>query len=339
MLAFGVGTLPNLLLAGLLAARLQAYAMKPGVRVACGLLILGFGVWGLLGVLGLAQQVLADERLAPMTAAQRGAAMSDPGGAAVDLDLPVSGMSCAACATRIEKVLNRLPGVSASVNLATEHALVSIAGEATTPQQIVAAIGKAGFSVPPQTLELAIAGMSCAACSTRLEKMLNRLPGVDAVVNLASERATVRYLPGVVAPALLIATIERAGFTGRLADDRSQADEKAAKIASERAELRRFWISAAADAAAGRANADHVRWRAHAHQDFLPRWLQLLLATPVQFWIGWRFTMAPGRPCAVAVPTWTCWSRSAPAWLTASAWSSPCRVLPACMSISRPRRQ
>ncbi|KFB74109.1 MAG: hypothetical protein AW09_000609 [Candidatus Accumulibacter phosphatis] len=58
MLAFGVGTLPNLLLAGLLAARLQAYAMKPGVRLACGLLILGFGIWGLLGVLGLAPQVL-----------------------------------------------------------------------------------------------------------------------------------------------------------------------------------------------------------------------------------------------------------------------------------------
>lgn len=58
MLAFGVGTLPNLLLAGLLAARLQAYAMKRGVRLACGLLILGFGIWGLLGVLGLAPRVL-----------------------------------------------------------------------------------------------------------------------------------------------------------------------------------------------------------------------------------------------------------------------------------------
>ncbi len=68
--------------------------------------------------------------------------------------------------------------------------------------------------LPPQTLELAIAGMSCAACSARLEKMLNRLPGVDAVVNLATEQATVRYLPSVVAPALLIATVKRAGFTG-----------------------------------------------------------------------------------------------------------------------------
>ena len=53
MLAFGLGTLPNLLLAGLLAVRLKAYAALPLVRWAAGLLVLGFGVWGLLGVLRL----------------------------------------------------------------------------------------------------------------------------------------------------------------------------------------------------------------------------------------------------------------------------------------------
>ncbi|HNC21574.1 heavy metal translocating P-type ATPase [Accumulibacter sp.] len=143
--------------------------------------------------------------------------------------------------------------------------------------------------LPPQTLELAIAGMSCAACSARLEKMLNRLPGVDAVVNLATEQATVRYLPSVVAPALLIATVKRAGFTGRLADDRSQAEEKARKRASEQAELRRLWISAALTLPLAAQMLSMFDSDVHAHQDFLPRWLQLLLATPVQFWIGWRF--------------------------------------------------
>ncbi len=145
------------------------------------------------------------------------------------------------------------------------------------------------LDLPPQTLELAITGMSCAACSARLEKMLNRLPGVDAVVNLATERATVRYLPGVVAPALLIATVERAGFTGRLADNRSQTDEKTRKRASERAELRRFWISAALTLPLVAPMLAMFNPGADAHQDLLPRWLQLLLATPVQFWIGWRF--------------------------------------------------
>ena len=55
---------------------------------------------------------------------------------------------------------------------------------------------------PQQILELGIEGMTCAACSTRLEKVLNRLPGVEAAVNLAAERARVRYVPGVAGPAV-----------------------------------------------------------------------------------------------------------------------------------------
>lgn len=72
------------------------------------------------------------------------------------VDLPISGMTCAACAARIEKVLNRLPGVQASVNLASERARVELAPDTTSPKQVVASIEKAGFSVPQQTLELAI---------------------------------------------------------------------------------------------------------------------------------------------------------------------------------------
>ena len=160
------------------------------------------------------------------------------------LDLPISGMTCAACAARIEKVLNRLPGVEASVNLAAERARVEVSSSETTAQQVVAAIEKAGFAVPPQTLELGIEGMTCAACAARIEKVLNRLPGVEAAVNLASERARVRYVPGVADAGKVVAAIERAGFKGRVADDRSREEEKARKEALYRAELRRFWISA-----------------------------------------------------------------------------------------------
>src|ERR1035437_110776 len=108
------------------------------------------------------------------------------------LDLPLSGMTCAACAARIEKVLNRLPGVAASVNFASEHFRIDVSSSETTAQQIVSTVEKAGFGVPLQTLELGIDGMTCAACATRIEKVLNRLPGVEAAVNLASERARVR---------------------------------------------------------------------------------------------------------------------------------------------------
>ena len=215
--------------------------------------------------------------------------MSEPATDSVRLDLPVSGMTCAACSTRLEKLLNRLPGVAASVNLASEHALVEITGQETNARQVVAAIEKAGFSVAPRTLQLAIEGMTCAACSTRLEKLLNRLPGVEAVVNLASERATVRYLPGVVAPSLLVATVERAGFSARLADERSRDDEQARKKASQQAELRRFWIAAALTLPLAAQMLTMFEVGTDHPPDLLPRWLQLGLATPVQFWLGWRF--------------------------------------------------
>ena len=137
------------------------------------------------------------------------------GGLAARLDLPISGMTCAACAARIEKVLNRLPGVEASVNLAAERARVDLQAGETTAQQVVAAIEKAGFGVPPQTLDVGIEGMTCAACAARIEKVLNRLPGVEAAVNLASERARVRYVPGVADAAKVVAAIERASGSGK----------------------------------------------------------------------------------------------------------------------------
>ena len=92
--------------------------------------------------------------------------MSEP--ADVRYDLPVSGMSCAACAVRLEKVLNRLPGVDAKVNFATEKARITATPDGTPAADILGAIRKAGFDVAPQVLELGIGGMSCAACAARI---------------------------------------------------------------------------------------------------------------------------------------------------------------------------
>ncbi|HPT50538.1 MAG TPA: heavy metal translocating P-type ATPase [Accumulibacter sp.] len=144
-------------------------------------------------------------------------------------------------------------------------------------------------SNPLQRIELAIEGMTCASCSTRIEKQLNRLPSVEAAVNLASERASIRYTPGLVDPAQLLAAIERAGFRGRLVDDRWQADEKARKRAAWQADVRRFWIAAALTLPLAAQMPFMFDLEASSHHDLLPRWLQLVLATPVQFWIGWRF--------------------------------------------------
>ncbi|NMG45823.1 heavy metal translocating P-type ATPase, partial [Aromatoleum toluvorans] len=205
------------------------------------------------------------------------------------LELPVAGMTCAACAARIEKVLNRLPGVTASVNLAAEKARVTFADASSNPDQVVAAIRKAGFDVPQASLELAISGMTCAACATRLEKVLNRLPGVDATVNFATERASLRYQPGLVAPETVREAVRRAGFEGVETGIAAREQQRLRQAQAWQAEMRRFWIAVlltlpllaqmplmfGADAAAG--------------HDLVPRWLQLVLATPVQFWIGARF--------------------------------------------------
>ena len=131
--------------------------------------------------------------------------------------LPVEGMTCAACSTRLEKVLSRQPGVAeASVNLATEVAAVSFDPSQASPHSLAQAVAGAGFKVPAQEFDLEITGMTCAACSARLEKVLAKVPGVEsASVNLATERARIEGLAGAVTLSALLAAVEQAGFTGR----------------------------------------------------------------------------------------------------------------------------
>jgi Cu+-exporting ATPase len=203
------------------------------------------------------------------------------------IELPVSGMTCAACSTRLEKNLNRLEGVSANVNLATEKARVEFDPALADPAAIAEQVRKTGFSVPVQTLDLAISGMTCAACSTRLERVLNQVPGVEARVNLATEKARLRYTPGLATPDDLVAAVARAGFAATPISEASRAEEKARKAAEYRDELRVFLIAALftlpllAQMVPMLGGAHHVEW--------MPPWLQWLLATPVQFWAGRRF--------------------------------------------------
>jgi len=205
------------------------------------------------------------------------------------LDLPLAGMSCAACAARIEKQLNKLPGVEAAVNFASERVSVRYDAAQATAAQLVDTIRKTGFDVPAATVELAIGGMTCAACAARIEKQLNKLPGVEAAVNLAAEKAHVRYVPGLADTDSLVATVVKTGFKASVSTQDTHAEEKARKLALYRQELRRFWVAAALTLPLVGQMLFMFGTGAEAHEDVLPRWLQLLLATPVQFWIGWRF--------------------------------------------------
>ena len=137
-----------------------------------------------------------------------------------------------------------------------------------------------------RVVEFSIAGMTCAACSARLEKVLNRQQGVEANVNLAAERARVR-LDGAADEAAVIAAVAKAGFTASVVDQGTRAREKARRQADYQREIRRFWISVALTLPL--VGQMFFMFGGGHHHPELPRWLQFALATPVQFWIGWRF--------------------------------------------------
>ncbi|MBF0355772.1 MAG: copper-translocating P-type ATPase [Alphaproteobacteria bacterium] len=205
------------------------------------------------------------------------------------LHLPVRGMTCAACSTRLEKVLGRLPGMDqARVNLAGEMADLSFDPEQLGPARLVEAIQKAGFSVPTEVFDLAITGMTCASCSGRLERVLAKLPGVSqASVNLATERARIEAPQGVVTTDMLLGAVDKAGFKATPAS--TSAERQAALEAQAAKEAGRDRLQLWAAILLSTPLAVPMLLDLFGPMLMLPGWVQLLLATPVQFWIGERF--------------------------------------------------
>ena len=202
------------------------------------------------------------------------------------IELPIEGMTCAACAARIEKNLNKLPGVHAAVNFANEKARVEFDTAQAKPEDLIRSVENAGFHVAPKSAQLQISGMTCAACSGRIEKALNKLPGVTASVNLATEVANVSFNPGLETVDDLVDAVVKAGYGATEISEASRAEEKRRRLAAYQAEMRLFLVSAILTLP---LLLQMVIMFAGGHGEILPRWLQLLLATPVQFWIGKRF--------------------------------------------------
>lgn len=140
--------------------------------------------------------------------------------------LPIGGMSCAACAARIERVLNRLQGVEANVNFASERARVRLQPQTSTSHEVVAAIQKLGFEVVEQNLTLELTGLSGESCAQRIEAELNALEGVHATVRFASGRAVVRYVPGLINPERIVRLIERGGYLAQVIDEGRRGAER-----------------------------------------------------------------------------------------------------------------
>ena len=203
------------------------------------------------------------------------------------LKLPIEGMTCASCVLRVERGLKSVAGVSqASVNLATESATVDASGVSLAALQ--AAIENAGYAVATRQHALRIQGMTCASCVARVEKALKAVPGVlGAEVNLATETAQVEATR-LVDLAQLIAAVGKAGYR---ASDAAAAPSAGAPAAPAARGLPDWWpIGVAALLSLPLvlpmlAMPFGLDWS-------LNGWLQLLLATPVQFWLGARFYKA-----------------------------------------------
>ncbi len=202
-------------------------------------------------------------------------------------DFSILGMTCAACASRVEKNLNGLSGVSAGVNLATEKASITYDPNLVSLVEIVQVVEKAGYSVPVGEVSLEIQGMTCAACVNRIEKKLKDLSGVlDVSVNLATEKAFVRYVIGSVAIEDMVAEVEGIGYKAYAKED-SEGESREREI---RLQGRRFLVSAILSTPLLLVMIGDVFGISNSLTHFVMNpWVQFALATPVQFWAGGQF--------------------------------------------------
>lgn len=201
--------------------------------------------------------------------------------------VPITGMTCAACATRIEKVLNKMDTVEANVNLATEKAAISFDPNQVDETDLTGKIEKLGYGVESEEVSLDITGMTCAACSARIEKVLNKQEGIQqAVVNLAGETASIRYNPLLTGTDEFIERIRKLGYDASLR--KSREENAKAKDKGIRLMQMKLLISALLSLPLLATMGGHLGLYEVPHILMNP-WVQLLLATPVQFLIGWQF--------------------------------------------------
>ncbi|MBN1484693.1 MAG: copper-translocating P-type ATPase [Chloroflexia bacterium] len=204
-----------------------------------------------------------------------------------ELTLPVEGMTCASCVAHVEKALGAVEGVDkVAVNLATERATLDYDPTRVSLSQFVRTVQDSGYDVSQETVVLPVSGMTCASCVAHVEKALTETPGVlDTAVNLATERATVTYVPGLVDRAGLVAAVREAGYD--VVDMEAVAEEEAGEEERKMDRARRRMLLAWA------FTAPIVLW-------MLPEMFwglmwpnaavfnagMLLLALPVLFWAG-----------------------------------------------------
>jgi len=205
-------------------------------------------------------------------------------------------MTCANCASNIERSIKKLKGVAqVNVNFASEEAAVSFDPQEVKLSDIIEKIHKAGFGLVSAKTEFPVTGMTCANCASNIERILNKkTPGVVAAsVNFASERVSVEYLPSLTGLDEMAEAIRKAGFTAILSetsDETIEDAEQAARSAEIKDQTRKFiagaiFASVLFTLSMSRDFGIIGMW---SHAEYV-NWLFLLLATPVQFYTGWDY--------------------------------------------------
>ena len=214
------------------------------------------------------------------------------------LTVPVIGMTCANCVASVERNSKKASGVAdAAVNFASEKLTFSYDPAIQKPKEVLAEVmervEKAGYHIPTAEIDLPITGMTCANCVATVERTLNRLEGVvEATVNFASEKATVRYVPGTIDRAEMAAAVRKAGYDVVEAAEGEEVED--AEAAARAAEIRHQWtrlivgIIFSAPLFLFSMSRD-LGFLGHWAHDAWVNWLFLALATPVQFYVGWDY--------------------------------------------------
>ncbi|RJX31043.1 MAG: copper-translocating P-type ATPase [Oxalobacter sp.] len=221
------------------------------------------------------------------------------------LTFKIGGMTCASCVSRVEKAIQKVPGVEAvSVNLATEKANVQVPSNVDAVAVIAAisnAVDKAGYEIvaspilsgslssdnlSPSAQTLDVEGMTCASCVTRVEKALMKVPGVtDVSVNLATNKALIKSDAAIDAQAM-IAALGKAGYDAHIST--AQATQ-ATTEANEVSITLPSWWRVALSALLSLPLIIPMLGMPFGLDWMLPGWVQFVLATPIQFFLGARF--------------------------------------------------
>ena len=207
------------------------------------------------------------------------------------ITLPVEGMTCAACVSHVEGALREVGGVArVAVNLAMEQATVEFDPERATIPELLEAVDDSGYKAGLALITLNIGGMTCAACVSHVGNALREVDGViSASVNLATEQATVEYVPGLAALPDMKAMVNDAGYTVDGVDDEGaeEGEERLARTREVRALTRKVIIAGAVGAVM--MVTMYIPLETLGLTSFQLNLILWALATPVQFWIGATF--------------------------------------------------